>query len=138
MLFYIYTFVFMIIKNIYLFVNRFIYCFYYKAFLLFLIMKYFMINISIFISLINYIFIYIISDMIYYANLSYLYQYIFFYTSIDFLFFDPYSKILILKDSLYSSFRFPIEYYKRLNIIVIIISIFKNIIILLKKNVMSI
>ena len=41
-------------------------------------------------------------------------KYIYIYTNIDFFLFDKYSKINILKDSFYSSFRFPIEYFNKL------------------------
>lgn len=77
---------------------------------------YIFINIVKYISIIIYIYIYLISDIIYNMNLIFIIRYLYIYINIDFFLFDKYSKIVILKDSFYSSFRFPIEYYNRLNI----------------------
>ena len=86
-----------------------------KFFNLLIIIVYIFFNIIKYIYTIIIIYIYLLSDILYNIQLIFIIKYIYIYTNIDFLLFDMYSKMIILKDSFNSSFRFPIEYFNKIN-----------------------
>lgn len=110
---------FIILGNI---CNLIIESMYTNFFYIILVIKYLLfLLIFIYVNIIKYInilllmYIFLVSDIIYHMNLINIIKYLYIYTNIDFFIFDKYSKINILIDSFYSSFRFPIEYFNKLN-----------------------
>ena len=86
-----------------------------KIYNIFEYIKYIILNINKYINIFNIIFMYLISDILSNINLYFILDSIYINTNLNFFFFDKYSKLMIFKDWIYSSFRFPIEYYNRIN-----------------------